>query len=193
MRTTANGEQVILDEDDNIIKIIRNTRTRRPPVVEKQHLKVRPRRTRAVYYENSDGHLVARPTKNHDLKKTQFEYLQTENEPTRIMRRLVIDNRRRDQDFIYNEDSPRKLPKQKYIVRHVNEIPIESDNEYEQQEQPRYVHMVQRPTVPKQTAPTKYLIIRKKIDSKPTYAVKSSVPTVKSNRRLIYETSTKNQ
>ena len=171
---------------------------RTPPVVEKQRFKIRPRGAGIVYYETLDDHLVARPAKNYNFKSTQNEYVQLENEPTRIMRRLAIDNRRRDQEFIYKEDTPKKLPQQKYIIRHVNEIPNESDDEYEQQKQPRYAHIVQRRIAPKQVvtkqeAPTKYLIIRKKVDSKPTYLVKSSVPTVKSNRRLIYETPTKKE
>jgi hypothetical protein len=35
------------------------------------------------------------------------------------------------------------------------------------------------------------MMIRKKADSEPVYAVESAVPTVKTNRRIVYETPTK--
>ncbi|CAF4389595.1 unnamed protein product, partial [Adineta steineri] len=44
MRRTSNGDPVVLDEDDNVIKIIRNARSPTPPpVIKNRSVKIRPR------------------------------------------------------------------------------------------------------------------------------------------------------
>jgi hypothetical protein len=121
--------------------------------------------------------------------KNDFVY--AEDEPTKVLRKVIIDPRTGNQQIIYEKDKPKKQVQPKYVIRkHTNEIPIDSDNEDEQQ--PQYVQVVQRRTVPKQEAPTtKYVMIRKKADTEPIYAAESSVPTAKTNRRIVYETPIK--
>jgi hypothetical protein len=69
IRNTTDGDQVVLDEDNNVIKIIRNSRTPSPPLTENRRIKINSREPRTLYYETSDGHLVARPTKNLFMRK----------------------------------------------------------------------------------------------------------------------------
>jgi hypothetical protein len=187
-----NGEPVVLDEDDNVIKIIRNARAATPPLMENRRLRVRPHESRTLYYATSDRHLVARPSKNYATVKTNY----AEDDPSKLIRRVILDPRTGNQETIYDRDKPKKPHRQKYIVRkYANEIPVDSNGEYEQQRQ--YVEVVQRRTVPtpaiakQEISSKKYVMIRKKVDSEPVYAVASSIPAVKTNRRIVYETATK--
>ncbi len=38
---------------------------------------------------------------------------------------------------------------------------------------------------------TRYMMVRKKVDSEPVYAVQPSIPTMRTNRRIVYESPTK--
>jgi hypothetical protein len=197
IRNTTDGDQVVLDEDNNVIKIIRNSRTPSPPLTENRRIKINSREPRTLYYETSDGHLVARPTKNHSLHKSNKEFVYAEDEPAKSVRRVILDPKTGNQETVYEKDKPKKQPRQKYVVKkRQSEIAEDSDDEDEQQE-PQYVQVAQRRTGPtqavtKQESPTKYVMIRKKVDSEPVYAETSSVPTTKNHRRLVYESPTKN-
>jgi hypothetical protein len=195
-----NGEPVVLDEDDNVIKIIRNARAPTPPLMEHRRLRVRPHESRKLYYATSDRHLVARPSKNYATVKTKNDLVYAEDEPSKLIRRVILDPRTGNQETIYDRDKPKKPHRQKYIVRkYPNEIPVDSDGEYEQQQNPKpqYIEVVQRRTIPTpavakgEILSKKYVMIRKKVDSEPVYAVASSIPPVKTNRRIVYETATK--
>jgi hypothetical protein len=193
-RNTTTGDQVVLDEDNNIIKVIRRTRsptTPPPPIVENRQHRIRPRESRTVYYETSNGHLIAQPRRNQPSTKSKNDFVYAEEEPTKVVRKIIIDPRTGDQETTYENDKPKKQVQQKYVIRkHTSEIPVDSDNEYEQQ--PQYVQVVEHRTVPKQEAPpTKYMMVRKKVDSEPVYAVQSSIPTGKNTRRVVYEAPTK--
>ncbi|CAF0744670.1 unnamed protein product [Adineta steineri] len=199
MRRTSNGDPVVLDEDDNVIKIIRNARSPTPPpVIKNRSVKIRPRQPQTLYYETSDGQFVTQPPKNHTIIKPRTELVYRDDEPTKLLRKLIIDPRTGDQETIY-ENKPQKQHRKKYIVRkQINESPLDSDDEDGQQIQPQYVHAVQRQPLPiqtiiKQEKPTsKYVMIRKKVDSEPVYGLSSSsIPTLKNNQRIVYETPTK--
>ncbi|CAF0776412.1 unnamed protein product [Adineta steineri] len=200
MRRTSNGDPVVLDEDDNVIKIIRNARSPTPPpVIKNRSVKIRPRQPQTLYYETSDGQFVTQPPKNHTIIKPRTELIYRDDEPTKLLRKLIIDPRTGDQETIY-ENKPQKQHRKKYIVRkQINESPLDSDDEDGQQIQPQYVQVVQRQPLPMQTIikqekPTsKYVMIRKKVDSEPVYGLSSSssIPTLKNNQRIVYETPTK--
>ncbi|CAF0753408.1 unnamed protein product [Adineta steineri] len=200
MRRTSNGDPVVLDEDDNVIKIIRNARSPTPPpVIKNRSVKIRPRQPQTLYYETSDGQFVTQPPKNHTIIKPRTELIYRDDEPTKLLRKLIIDPRTGDQETIY-ENKPQKQHRKKYVVRkHINESPLDSDDEDGQQIQPQYVQVVQRQPLPMQTIikqekPTsKYVMIRKKVDSEPVYGLSSSssIPTLKNNQRIVYETPTK--
>ncbi|CAF1098471.1 unnamed protein product [Adineta ricciae] len=199
VRNTANGEPVILDEDDNVIKIVRNVQTPTPPPVAYENRRVKHRShepLRTVYYETPDGRLIAQPANIHSFSKPKTELIYTDRDPTKLLRKVIIDPRTGEQETIF-EDSPKKHHRKKYVVRKQinNESPVESDGDDEQQSQ--YVQVVQRQTAPTQvvTKPekpgTKYVMVRKKVDSEPIYAVPPlSRPAVNSHRRIVYETAT---
>ncbi|CAF0818512.1 unnamed protein product [Rotaria sp. Silwood1] len=193
IRNTHDGEQIILDEDDNIIKIIRNTRTPTPPTVENRRLRIRRHEPRTVYYETPDGHLIARPPKNYDLVKKKSEYVYLADEPTKVLRKVIIKPMINDYETIYEKDRHKKHSPQKIMMRKpVNEIPVETDNDHEQKQQPQYMQVVRRRAVPKEVipkkeSPTKYVIIRKKLHSEPVYETSSPIPAVTTNRRIVFE------
>ncbi|UJR28227.1 hypothetical protein I4U23_009477 [Adineta vaga] len=200
IRNTNNGEPVILDEDGNVLKVIRSARTPTPPpslpIVENRRIQFRSHEPRTVYYETTDGRLVTQPAKVQSFIKPRAEIMYTDHEPTKLVRKVIIDPRTGDQETIY-EDKPKRHHRKKFVVRKQStRSPVESDGEYEQESQ--YVQVVQRQTAPtqiitKQVKPTtKYVMIRKKVDSgSGNYMLASSDLPMKNNRRVVYETTTK--
>jgi hypothetical protein len=186
---------VILDEDDNVIKVIRNARSPTPPIIEHRRHRVRPREHQTLYYETPDGRLVTHVPKKNVSTRMKDDFVYAEDEPTKIVRKVIIDPRSGARETMYETDKLKKQ-KPKYVIRQRPvEIPVDSDYEYEQQQQiqPQYVQVVQQRVVPKQeaAATTKYVMIRKKVDSEPVYTAASSLPTIKSNRRIVYQSPTK--
>lgn len=193
-----NGEQVILDEDNNVLKIIRSGRSTPPPpttIVENPRLRVRPRQPQTLYYETPDGHLVARSSGNHSLTRLKNDFVYAEDEPTKVLRRVIVDPRTGERETIYAKEKPKKQVQQKYIIRkHATEMPVEPENDYEQQQQePQYVQVVERRVAPKtEPSPTKFVMIRKKVDGEQVQVTPSSpIPAGKTVRRIVYETPTK--
>ena len=168
-------------------------------MIENRRIKIRPREPQTLYYETPDGQIITRPPKNHSLRKSNKDFVYAEDEPTKVLRKVIVDPKTGNQETIYENNKPKKQPRQKYVIRkRSTEIAEDSDDEDEQQQQqqPQYVQVVQRRTVPtqvvKQESPTKYVMIRKKVDSEPVYAVASSLPTPQTNRRIVYQSPTKN-
>ncbi len=166
-------------------------------MIESRRIKIRPREPQTLYYETPDGHIVARPPKNHSLRKSNKDFVYAEDEPTKVVRKVIVDPKTGNQETIYEKDKPKKQPRQKYVIRkRSTEIAEDSDDEDEQQQQPQYVQVVQRRTVPtqvvKQEAPTKYVMIRKKVDPEPVYAVAPSILATQNNRRIVYQSPPKN-
>ncbi|CAF2963620.1 unnamed protein product [Rotaria sp. Silwood2] len=196
IRQTNDGEQIILDEDDNFIKIIRNTRTPTPPIAENRRLRIRRHEPRTVYYETTNGDVIVRPPKNHDLIKKRSEYIYTDDEPTKVLRKVIIKPTINDYETIYEKDKSKKYsPKKVKMRKPINEIPVDTHADYEQQ--PKYVQIVRRriiprEVIPKKESPTKYVMIRKKLHSEPAYTTTSPIPTVRTNRRIVYEEPKKN-
>jgi hypothetical protein len=193
IRNTTTGEQVVLDEDNNVLKIIRNNRTPTPPpIIETQRRRARPRESsRTFYYETSDGHLTTRSSKNPSTRRTKNDFVYAEDEPTKILRKIIIDPETGDQETIYEKEKPKKQAQTKYVIRKPpSEELAESENEYEQHSQ--YIQVVPRRAAPKPEAPTtKYVMIRKKVDSEPVYTATSSIPASKTTRRIVYESPPK--
>lgn len=165
-------------------------------MVQNRIVRVRPRESRTLYYETPDGRLIARPAKNQTVVKPKPDIVDTDDEATKLVRRVILDPKTGDQETIYDKEKEKKHHRQKYIVRkYPNEVPVDSEGEYEQQ--PQYVQVVQRRTMPTQVAAQqempspKYVMIRKKVDSEPVYAAAPSMPTARTSRRVVYETATK--
>ncbi|CAF5085760.1 unnamed protein product, partial [Rotaria magnacalcarata] len=115
MQKNTNHDRILIDDDDNIIKVIRNTRTRSVSPVEHRRLKLRPRESQPIFYESSSGDLVSRPSKKNSLqtKKTQIDYV--DDEPTKVVKKVIIDPRTGYQEIIYEKDQPKK--QRKYYLR----------------------------------------------------------------------------
>jgi hypothetical protein len=196
VRRTSRGENVILDEDDNVIKVLRNSRSPTPPsVVGHRRVGFRSREPRTLYYETPDGRIVTHPpgqkTKKHVLSKTKSQVIYPDDEPTRVIRKVIIDPRTGDRDTIYEKDKPKK--QQKVIIRQrAAEIAVDSDYE---EEQSNYVRVVrQRADVaPERETTTKYIMVKNRDDhSEPVYSVVSSSDApVKSNHRVVYQVPSK--
>ncbi|CAF3409072.1 unnamed protein product [Rotaria sp. Silwood1] len=194
MRKKLNGNQFILDEDDKIIKVIRNSRTPSPLPVEHRRLRSRPRESLPIFYETSSGHLVSRPSKKNisQTKKTQIVYV--DDEPTRVIKKVIIDPRTGDRETIYEKDKPKKQRKC-YMQQRPAELVIDSDDEDEQQPT-QYVKLLKHRTVstevlPRREPSPKYYMIKKKTNSEPVYALTSRMPAIKTNRRVVYEVPAK--
>ncbi|CAF3534935.1 unnamed protein product [Rotaria sordida] len=196
IRNTSDGEQIIFDEDDNIIKIIRNKRTPTPPIVDSRRLRNRRHEPRTVYYETSDGHLITRQPNNYDLIKNKSKYVYINDEPTKILRKVIIKPTINDHETIYEKDKYTKhLPRKFKIQKHINEISVDTDTNYEKQ-QPQYVEIVRRRIIPREVitekeSPKKYVLVRKKLHSEPIYETTSPLPTITTNRRMVREAPTK--
>ena len=198
------GEQVVLDEDNNVLKVIRSSRSPPPPstttttLVQNSRVRVRPRKPETFYYETPDRHLIARSSGNHSLARSKNDFVYAEDEPTKVMRRVIVDPRSGERETIYAKEKPKKQVQQKYIIRRrTTEVPTETENDYEQdqeqEQQPQYVQVVERRTVPKpEASPTKIVMIRKKVDDEQVQETSNaSIPASKMVRRIVYETPTK--
>lgn len=184
---------MVLDEDNNVLKIIRNSRSPPTTIVENPRVRVRPSKPRTLYYETPDGHLLARSSGNHSLTRPTADFVYAEDEPTKVLRKVIVDPRTGEREMIYAKEKPKKTVQQRYVIRkRATDLPIETENDYEQQ-QPQYVQVVERRAAPKVEAPTtKYMMIRKKVDGEQVYtAPPSSIPASKTVRRIVYETPTK--
>ncbi|CAF3345787.1 unnamed protein product [Rotaria socialis] len=189
IRNTTSGEQIVLDEDDNILKIIRHPRTPTPtpPLLEKRRHKYRHREPRTVFYETSDGQLIARPPKRHESRRRKSEYVYVDNDSPKVVRKVIIDPRTHEQEIIYEKEKPKKSSVQKVKIRKpVNEIIVDPDDDYEQE--PEYVKIVRRPvqrTVIENKQPsTKYVMIRKKVEPESSFTL--ATPPISTNRRVVY-------
>jgi len=180
-----------LDEDDNIIKVIRNERTPTPSPVEHRRLRHRPRESETVFYETNNGHVVSRPLKKNPIQTKKTQVIYADDEPVKVIKRVVIDPRTGDRETYYDKDMPRK--QQRYYTRqHPAEILIDSDDEYEQRHQPQYVRIIKHRTVPPESLPRyepspRYIMIKRKPNSEPIYGSTSKMPIIRNNRRVIYE------
>lgn len=143
--------------------------------------------------ETASGQVVPRRSKKNTLhtKKTQVVY--ADDEPTKIIKKVIIDPRTGDRETIYDKAEPRK--QQKYYLR---QYPIEnlisSDDDDEQPRQ--YVKLVKHRTIstdalPRRDRSAKYVMIKHKADSEPVYAMTSKMPAIKAKHRVLFEAPTK--
>jgi hypothetical protein len=186
---------VIVDEDDNVIKVMRDARSPSPITPEqRRRLRHRPRESQSFFYEAPDGHVVSRPTKRSLLhtKKTQVVY--ADDEPTKVIKRVIIDPRTGDRETIYEKDKPKR--QQKYYLRQQPAQVLYESDESDDQQPTQYARVVKRrpapPEIaPRQEPPTRYVIIKKRAESDPMYAVTSRMPVIKNTRRVVYEVPSK--
>jgi hypothetical protein len=165
-------------------------RTSRSPSlspVNNRRLRYRPRESEKVFYDSYDG----RPSKKNILhtKKTQVIY--ADDEPTKIMKKVIINPRTGDRETIYEKDKPKKQQKF-FLQQQPAQILSDSDDSDDQQQQTQYVRVVKHRTIPKEVLPrhqpsSKYVMIKKRSDSEPVYALTSKMPAIKPTRRVFYE------
>jgi lipoprotein-anchoring transpeptidase ErfK/SrfK len=106
------------------------------------------------------------------------------------MKKVIIDPRTGDRETIYEKDKPKKQQKL-FLRQRPAEILIDSDDSDEQQ-QAQYVRVVKHRTIPTEVLPRyepspKYVMIKKRSDSNPVYALTSKMPAIKTSRRIVYE------
>lgn len=169
-------------------------------MVEHRRIRIRPREPHVQYYETPDGQIVARSPRKHAVVKSRPDIVYSDEEPTRAMRKLMIDPAASEPGAYYEKEKVKKQPK-KYIVRQRTvQVPVESEDDEESPhqhvQQPQYVQIVHRrapapQVVTKKEPSTKYVMVRRKADSDPVYAMSSNVPVAKSNRRIVYEAPAK--
>ncbi len=182
---------MILDEDDNIIKVMRDVRSPSPISPDRRRLRHRPRESQSIFYEAPDGHLISRPSKKNifHTKKTQVVY--ADDEPTKVIKKVIINPRTGDRETIYEKDKPKR--QQKYYHRQrPAQILYDSDDSDDRQPPTQYVRVVKHRTIPSEILPrqepsTRFVMIKKRSESDPVYAVTSRMPVIKSNRRIVYE------
>ncbi|CAF3671856.1 unnamed protein product [Rotaria socialis] len=195
MRKKTNGDRILTDDDDNIIKVIRHTHTPSASPVEHRRLKLRPRESQPIFYEPSSGYLVSRPSKKNILqtKRTQIDY--ADDEPTKIMKKVIIDPRTGYQETIYEKDQRKK--QRKYYLRPRPTVVFNDSDDEDEQQQMQYVKLIKHRSVSedvlsRRDPSPKYIMIKKKSNSQPVYTLTSKMPAIKNSRRVVYEASTKN-
>lgn len=124
-----------------------------------------------------------------------------DEESPKIIRKIIVDPRASDQDVIYEKERSRKhhSPHRLKARKPVSEVFIDGDDDYDQvDEQPEYVKIVRRRLPPpreimtKKEPPTKYVMIRKRLDSEANYrAVSPPSSPIITSRRVVYESSPK--
>ncbi|CAF2411402.1 unnamed protein product [Rotaria sp. Silwood2] len=193
-RKKTNGNQIIIDDDDSIIKIIRNSRTPSPLPIEHRRLRSRPRESQPIFYEISSDRLASRPLKKNTLRTKKTQVVYADDEPIRVIKKVIIDPRTGDRETIYENDKPKKQQKY-YMQQRPAEILIDSDDDDEQQKT-QYVKLSKRRTVstevlPRREPSPRYIMIKKGVDPEPVYVSTSKMPSIKTNRRVVYEVPAK--
>lgn len=187
VRKGRSSERIIYDDyddDEDTIKIVRSRRS--PSPVEQRRVKHRSSDRQAIYYERDDGRVVSRPPKKNLIHTRKTQVVYSDDEPTKVTKKVIIDPRTGHRETIYEKDRARKH--QKYIVE---EQPAEIVLESEEEDYPR-AHYIRtskhRPVLlSKYDAPKKYIKIRHSDHAAPVYSVTSKLPAIKSTRRIIYE------
>lgn len=176
---------MILDEDDNIIKVIRNARSPSPSPMINRRLKHRPHESQTMFYETPDGHLVSRPSKKNLVHTKKTEVIYADDEPTKVIKKVIIDPRTGHRETLFEKDKPKKQQKY-YLKQHHSQIFYDSDDS---DDQTRYVRVVKprSEVLPIPEPSARYVVIKKRSDSEPLYAVTSKMPAIRNTRRVVYE------
>ncbi|CAF0742328.1 unnamed protein product [Didymodactylos carnosus] len=170
VRKTTNGEKVLIDDDDNIIKVFREP-TPESNVSEGRQI---------IYYETPEGHLVTKQPKKKIIEqshpKTKVVY--RDDEPTKVIRKVIIDSMTGDRKTVYEREKPKK----QVIIHRDAVTTVESDDE----DQQSYVRVVQKRVDHSPRREAKYVIYKDQDEPQYTYPSSSSSSYGKSNR-IVYE------
>ena len=139
--------------------------------------------------------MVSRPSKRSTFhtKKTQVIY--ADDEPTKVIKKVIIDPRTGDRETYYEKDKPKR--QQKFYLRQQPAQPLYESDESDDQQPTQYVRVVKRrpiqtEIIPRQEPPTRYVMVKKRAESDPIYAVTSRMPAIKNTtRRVVYEVPSK--
>lgn len=175
---------MILDEDDNIIKVIRDARSPSPAPARRP--RQRPREAQSIFYETPDGHLISRPMRKNYMPTKKSQLIYADDEPVKIIKKVIIDPRTGERDTIYERDRPKK--QQKFFVQQ-RSMPVYNDSDDSDDQQ--YVRLGKHRSMPRPEPAPKYYMIKSKHDSEPVYAMTSKMPAIKTPRRVVYEVPAK--
>lgn len=185
---------MVLDEDDNVLKVIRDTRSPSISSTERRRGRHRPREARTFFYEKPNGHIVSRPAKKTNVfaKRTQVVY--DNDAPTKVIKKVIIDPRTGDRETIYEKDKPKKQRKF-YFNHRPGHIDYDSD-EYEDEDPSQYVRIVKHRTIPTETITqsepsSRYVVIKQRSNSDSIYARTTKMPAIKNPRRVVYDVPTR--
>lgn len=181
---------MILDEDDNIIKVIRDGRSPSPVSPDRRRPRHRPRESQSIFYEAPDGRVISRPPKRNlvHTKKTQVVY--ADDEPTKVIKKVIVDPRTGDREIIYAKDKPKR--QQKYFLRQQPAQVLYDSDDSDYQQPTQYVRVIKHRPIPTEVLPrqepsTRYVVIKKRSESDPLYGVTSKMPVIRNTRRIVYE------
>ena len=184
-----------MDEDDNVLKVIRDGRSPSPLPADRRRLRHRPRESQSMFYETPDGHLVSRPWKKNLIQTKKKQVIYADDEPIKVMKKVIIDPRTGERETIYEKDRPKK--QQKYYLRERPAQIYPDSDDSDDQHQMQYIRMPKHRSIPPEILPrhqpsTRYVMIKNRSNSDPVYALTSSkMPAIKTPRRVVYEYPTK--
>lgn len=160
-------------------------RDARSPSPAPRRIRHRPREAQTMFYETTDGHVVSRPMRRNFIPTRKNHVVYADDEPTKMMRKVIIDPRTGDRETIYERDRLRK--QHKYYLQQ-RSLPIYDDSD--DSDDPHYARGKYR-TVPRIEPTSKYLMVKNKPNSDPIYTYTSRMPTIKNTRRVVYDVPTK--
>ena len=160
--------------------------------MEHRRVQVRAREPRPIYYEASYNHPHSHsPKPILRRQRANDDFVYAEEEPTTIVRRVIVDSHTGERDTIYENDRSRRQPRSYDIRQRPTELLTDSEEEYDERRRTHNVRSeeprpVRARVVTERKPTTKYVIVRKKPDDEPEY-----VAARNSNRRVVYLTPKK--
>lgn len=174
---------MILDEDDNVIKVMRDGRSPSPVPRRFRH---RPREAQTMFYETPDAHIVSRPMRKNYIQTKKNHVIYADDEPTKVIKKVIIDPRTGERETLYERDRMRK--QQKFYLNQ-RSLPIYDDSD--ESDDPQYARMGKHRTIPRMEPTSRYVMIKNKPHSDPIYGYTSKMPAIKNTRRVVYDVPAK--
>ena len=180
-RAVPHHGRVIVDEDDyndHGVKIIQHNRSTSPGLTDYRRSRHHPHGAQRLYYEDADGHIGTRPSRRHTFHTKKTHVLYADDEPTKVIKKVIIDPHTGERETIYEKERARKH--EKYIVQqHPADLLYDSDeDDYDS----RHVRGARHRAVPRD-----YLGSRRPIEAEPLYDWPTRMPAIRNTRRVVYD------
>ncbi|CAF0781116.1 unnamed protein product [Didymodactylos carnosus] len=161
VRKTRNGEKVLVDDDDNVIKVLRDS----TPEFERRQM---------VWYETpNERSIVREPKKKIEQSRPKIKGIYHGDESTKVVRKVIFDPTTGDKQTVYEKEKPKK------------QVVIQRDDS-DDDEQKQYVRVVQRRADLSPRREAKYVVY--KDHDEPQYTMSSSCSSGhRKNSQIIYE------